>query len=158
MDRVNRILRDEGYLSHLKKIKILEAERRFCRHDIEHFLDVCRIAWILNLEQDLHLEKELVYAAGLLHDIGRWVQIENGQDHAEASSVLCKEILMRCGFETEEMEQIQEAIQKHRTEMDGSSLVKVVYKADKLSRKCFACPVIGECKNYNPGDDPWLIY
>ena len=38
---------------------------------MRHFLDVARLAWIAGLEQGLGLDKEIVYAAALLHDIGK---------------------------------------------------------------------------------------
>lgn len=147
MERINKILRDGKYLEHLKKIEEYEKERKFCRHNLGHFLDVCRIAWILNLEQNLGLEKELIYAAGLLHDIGRWLQYEKNEDHALASERLCEEILVRCGFNEEEIQLIKEAIRKHRKKVTGGELSRILYDADKLSRNCFHCQAAGECKN-----------
>ena len=85
MIRVNKIIENKMYWEHLDKIEVYEKDREFCRHNIGHFLDVCRIAWILNLEGNLALSKEVIYATGLLHDIGRWLQYENGEDHALAS-------------------------------------------------------------------------
>ena len=63
----------------------LEASREFCRHDVTHFLDVARLAWIENLERGLGVSKEEIYAAALLHDIGRHLQYEKGIPHDEAS-------------------------------------------------------------------------
>ena len=71
MDRVNRIWRHPVYQEHYKKIQELESERIFCRHTPEHFLDVARLMYIYALEEHLELSKELIYAAALLHDIGR---------------------------------------------------------------------------------------
>ena len=48
---------------------ITEKERIFCRHGMEHLLDVARIAYITNLEEGLGIEKDVIYAAGLLHDV-----------------------------------------------------------------------------------------
>ena len=39
----------------------LEASREFCRHDVTHFLDVARVAWIENLERGLGVSKEEIY-------------------------------------------------------------------------------------------------
>src|SRR5690554_2000500 len=101
MKRINNILVDKSYLLHLKKIKEQEIHRIFCKHDITHFLDVARIAWIITLERKLLFEKETVYACGLLHDIGRWLEYEDGTDHAHASGKMCVEILERNGFRRE---------------------------------------------------------
>ena len=37
-----------------------EKSRIFCKHDLQHSLDVARIAYILNLEADLKIEKEII--------------------------------------------------------------------------------------------------
>ena len=52
MERVNRILEHDGYQECLRKNETAEKDRRFCRHDMAHFLDVARIAWILNLQEE----------------------------------------------------------------------------------------------------------
>ena len=54
-----------------------EEERIFCIHDIEHCLDVARISYILALENDIKIDKDIVYGAALLHDIGRAISVEN---------------------------------------------------------------------------------
>ena len=41
-----------------------------------HLLDVARLAWIFNLEANQEISKERIYAAALLHDIGRHIQYE----------------------------------------------------------------------------------
>ena len=74
----------------------LEASREFCRHDVTHFLDVARLAWIENLERGLGVSKEEIYAAALLHDIGRHLQYEKGIPHDEASVQLGGQILSDC--------------------------------------------------------------
>lgn len=158
MERINRLIIDEEFVRYCRKIEELETSREFCRHDLVHFLDVCRISWILNLERHLHLDKEMVYAAGLLHDIGRWIQIETGQDHALASADLCEKILLRNKFMKDEIILIKEAILNHRKKTEGSPLTEILYDADKYSRRCFACSVISECKNFQSNKKPRLEY
>ena len=51
MKRVNQIIKHPDYMDALKQVKKYEASRIFCRHQVEHFLDVARIAYILNLEE-----------------------------------------------------------------------------------------------------------
>ena len=159
MNRINQILKHDAYLEHLIKIQGLEADRIFCKHDLVHFLDVCRIAWILTLEEQRSLEKEWVYAAGLLHDIGRWAQYEQGVDHALESGRLCLHILEDCGFAVEEQILIQRAIVSHRKgapEMED--LASVLFRADKLSRNCWMCAASNQCNKIENGGLPPLQY
>ena len=50
MERINRILINDLYREYLQKNNEAETGRPFCRHDLGHFLDVARIAMILDLE------------------------------------------------------------------------------------------------------------
>ncbi|MBF7096953.1 HD domain-containing protein [Alkalibacter mobilis] len=159
MERINRILVDEIYLSHLNKIKEHEKQRIFCRHDITHFLDVARIAWIITLERNLNFQKEIVYACGLLHDIGRWLEYEEGTDHALASGEMCVEILEKNGFDPEEIRQIKKAIASHRVKCDANEdLSALLYESDKASRRCYSCDAIGQCKKFQNGEIPEIKY
>ncbi len=146
MSRISGILLDGEFLSFLRKIEAHEKDRIFCRHDLGHLLDVCRIAWIMNLEQGCGLGRELVYGAGLLHDIGRWTQYETGEDHAAASARLCGGILRRSGFEEGEIARIEAAIKNHRRPGAQDPLSRLIFLADKLSRNCFCCRARSECK------------
>ena len=74
MERVNAICRHDLWRDSVREIARLERDRQFCRHDLVHFLDVARLAYIENLERGLGIDKELIYAAALLHDIGRHLQ------------------------------------------------------------------------------------
>lgn len=77
----------------LGRIDAAEADRAFCRHGLPHALDVARIAWILNLERAYGLSRDVVYAAGLLHDVGRAGQYATGEDHDVAGVRIAEEIL-----------------------------------------------------------------
>lgn len=147
MERVNQILSNEKYQIYRKEIEDLEKERIFCKHQMEHFLSVARIAMQLNAEQELHLEKELIYAAALLHDIGRGEQYKTGIRHEQKSAEIAPDILKECGFTQNEVEQITTAIANHRNaEISGcKDLNGLLYRADKLSRNCFCCEAEGEC-------------
>ena len=171
MERVNRILKHKLYLEYIQRIKIWEKERIFCKHDMVHFLDVCRLAeieWLelrlreaqknqkeildsLNIKSDNKLKvvsKELIYAAGLLHDIGRWQEYESGIRHEISSSKLAYEILLDAGFCEEEIEEIILAVSNHRNSAikEENSLSGFLYRADKKSRACFCCEAEKECE------------
>lgn len=141
----------------MQKNEEAEEDRRFCRHDMRHFLDVARLALILNLRNRClsgsgpgdcsQRSEELIYAAALLHDIGRWKQYEDGTPHEKASALLAPEILSDCGFSEEETRQITAAILNHRREAvkEDQSLSGLLYRADKMSRSCFCCEAEREC-------------
>ena len=101
----------------------------------------------MNYEENYGEEQELIYAAALLHDIGRWVQYEDGTPHEKASAVLAPESLHNSGFFGEAEEKIISAIVNHRNALikEEKSLSGLLYRADKLSRPCFACEMEKEC-------------
>lgn len=148
MKRIDKILSHDLYKKYTGQINEYEKERIYCRHNMEHFLAVARIAQILNLKKKLKLKKAYVYAAALLHDVGRFRQYENGTAHDKASAALAPQILSDCGFDEQETELIVTAIRNHRnTEIQmEESLSGIIYRADKLSRGCFACPVEPQCE------------
>lgn len=144
MENVNIILNNKKYKQALKKIEEYEKDREFCNHTIEHFMDVSRIAYIMILEENLNFSKEIVYAIGLLHDIGRVKQYEEGIHHDIASVEISREILKETSFTKNEINIILNGIANHRKESDNK-LEEIIYKADKLSRQCFNCKAEKEC-------------
>ena len=99
-------------------------------------MDVARITYILLLESDglvsfcqdnnlssLQAAKEVVYAAGILHDIGRWRQYETGEDHSIIGAEMAEEILGRAVFSPQEIRIITRAIREHREQRQGMSLL-----------------------------------
>ncbi len=147
MERVDAILQDERFQYGLQRIILLEEQRIFCCHRLDHLLDVARIAWIMVLEQQIPLKKDIVYGAALLHDLGRYRQYEEQIPHHQASAELAMHILPDAGYSIEEAVMITEAIGQHGVETDSqSSLARVLYQADKLSRNCFQCAAQAECK------------
>ncbi len=147
MERIQRILAHSFYRECLSKIAEWEKTRPFCGHDMTHFLDVARIAMIFNLKEHCNLSQEMIYAAALLHDVGRFVQYEDGTDHAQASARLAPSILEECGYTKEESTQIVEAIANHRNSeiAEDSDLKGLIYRADKASRPCYGCLMEPEC-------------
>lgn len=144
MNNIDKILNDRLYKESLEKLKFYEKDREFCNHTIEHFMDVARIAYIMALEENIEVSKEVVYAIGLLHDIGRVKQYEDGIDHDLASVEMSKIILSKTEFDEEEINIILNGIAKHRSKSDNK-LEEIIYKADKLSRQCFNCKAEKEC-------------
>ena len=145
MDRVNQIWKHPLYQTELHKLQLLEADREFCRHTTEHFLDVARLAYIRALEENYSVSKELIYCTALLHDIGRARQYEDGTPHDEAGAVIAEQILKELGFSPEEIQAIVSAIRGHRAETNQTILGQLIYRADKKSRNCFSCKAEPEC-------------
>jgi len=147
MDRVNLILGNSKYQEYIDKIKQAEEDRIFCLHNMSHFMDVARIAYIINLEEELEIPKELIYATALLHDIGRFRQYEDGTLHELASAELAQAILEEAEFVDKEQKEILRAIREHRNKEVAveKSLAGIIYRADKLSRPCFACVAERQC-------------
>ena len=152
MDRINKIYTSPIYRKELVYICEDERERIYCKHDIEHFLDVARIAYIINLENNLGYSKDIIYAVALLHDIGRHREYQDGIDHHQASADIAKEILRKSGYNRKESKIILDAILHHRSnnkynnEENKDNLNELIYKADKMSRKCFCCNAMETCK------------
>lgn len=147
MERVNQIWRHPLYRQAYEQIQELEKDREFCGHSAEHFLAVARLIWIYNLEDGTGLSRECVYGAALLHDIGRHLQYLRKIPHHEASAALAAEILRDCSFSEVEMREILGAILSHRSPeiREEKSLRGYLYRADKQSRNCFACPAETDC-------------
>lgn len=145
MRRVNAILNNETFLKYMKQIAAFEKERIFCRHDIEHCLSVARLMLIQSYEEQLGIDKEVIYAAALLHDIGRALQYESGIPHEKAGGILAGQILKQCNYTEEETERILGSILTHNRSEKLDSLGECLRRADQLSRNCFACPASKEC-------------
>lgn len=145
MDRITRILYHPLFRSTLADIDALERHRPFCGHGIEHLLAVARLAQLYNLEEELGLEKEQIYAAALLHDLGRAAEYRNGTPHERAGIALANPILTDCGFSAQERERICAAIRSHRQNEPQNLLSALLYRADKKCRPCFFCGAATEC-------------
>lgn len=161
MQRVEKILSSASYLDYLARNEEKETERIFCCHGYQHLLDTARITYILILENQESYSREIVYAAALLHDIGRWQQYETGEDHALVSARLARAILREADFSPEEENLICQAIAEHRSSCEPQSVLGIyLKKADKLSRLCSRCSAQAECKKFEamPTAHKKLIY
>lgn len=160
MDRAQRIIECETFRNHLQANLAAERGRMFCRHDLAHFLDVARIAVIMAGEEKIQIQRELLYAAALLHDIGRHRQYEQGTPHEQASAEIAGVILNQCGFTEKETGVITDAIRSHRdpSAAGESSLRGLLYRADKASRLCFACEARDACNWKEERKNRELLY
>ncbi|MEG1256735.1 HD domain-containing protein [Clostridium sp.] len=144
MEKVNGILNNKTYREYLNILKDLEEDRVFCKHNMEHFLDVARIAYIKVLEEGLDYSKDIIYGTALLHDIGRVLEYKEKIPHHKGSVILSKEILAETDYSKKDVEIILRAIENHRGEAQDE-LSKIICKSDKLSRNCFNCNSEKDC-------------
>lgn len=159
MERVNKILIHPVYLHALEQIEVLEKERIFCGHGLQHLMDVARISYLLALERKSELHKELIYSAALLHDCGRGEEYLRGTPHEIASAKIAEDILGDCNFTGDETEMITDAIQNHRVDsIELSELSIILYGADKMSRNCFSCKVKQDCNWTDSKKNLQLLY
>ena len=120
MYRLNEVVHHWIYQDYYGRIKRLEKERIFCCHQMTHLLDVARIAYIKNLEENLGFEKDVIYTAAVLHDIGKSFQYKWTIPHEVAGEKIAKEILTTlpedAQFTEEEQQQILLAIAENMRE------------------------------------------
>lgn len=150
MERVNAVLMHPLYQSCYRRLERMEENRKFCRHQMTHLLDVARIACIYNMEQNLGLDREVIYAASILHDIGKYMQYEEGIPHEQSGKKIASEILgslpEEYAFSDKEKAMILTAISGHRRLRENPEVLeRLLYLSDKASRICFACPAENEC-------------
>ncbi len=163
MERIRRIVQHEKYQLYLERIRVLEQGRPFCLHPIEHFIDVARISYILWLETiisehfgiqectgnqkrlQMNEAKLLIYAASLLHDIGRYQQYLYGYNHADIGADLAVEILSDTDFDTEQQDLILDAIRNHNRSHSDNWLTSLLQTGDRLSRACYRCSQRASC-------------
>lgn len=159
MELVDKILEHPKFIKYMKLNAKAEKKRKFCCHDIQHALDVARVAYIIVLENRYDLSKEMIYAAALLHDIGKWRQYKEKLDHAGEGAVLAQEILQDSGVNEQDTALITDAIRGHRSQDENSSVLsRVLYVSDKTCRMCFRCSMIEECNRFKDGKQPVLEY
>jgi len=100
----------------------------------------------MNLESAWKIPKETIYAAALLHDITKWQQHAQGTPHNESAIAPSTKIMQECGFTDEEIGMICNAILHHRNgPSDEDTLARLLFRADKLSRACYACTAEAAC-------------
>ena len=146
MERINKILSSPQFIRALEETKKAEQGRIYCLHGLEHAADTARISYILSLEEGTGLKKDIIYAAALLHDTGRFRQYADGTPHQTASIELAAEILPQCGFDDSEISEILSAIDTHRHGETRNKLGEILQRADDLSRLCFYCSARDTCK------------
>lgn len=159
MKNTDIVLNHKLFNKKIKKIEDDEKTRVFCKHDFSHLMDVARICYIINLEENLNIDKDLIYVTALLHDLGRADEVDIGINHSILSQEIAQEILKDLDFNDESKQRIIKAIKHHRTnEENDDRFIEIFYKADKLSRMCFRCPARSICNWPEEKKNKTVIY
>ncbi len=159
MKNTDIVLNHKLFNKKINKIEDDEKTRVFCKHDFSHLMDVARICYIINLEENLNIDKDLIYVTALLHDLGRADEVDTGINHSILSQEIAQEILKDLDFNDESKQRIINAIKRHRTnEENGDRFIEIFYKADKLSRMCFRCPARSICNWPEEKKNKTVIY
>lgn len=146
MKNTDIVLKHKLFNEKLNKIEKDEKTRVFCKHDFSHLMDVARICYIINLEENLNIDKDLIYVTALLHDLGRADEVDTGINHSILSQTIADEILQDLDFDDISKQRILNAIKHHRSkEKNDDKFIEIFYKADKLSRMCFRCHAKSIC-------------
>ena len=142
--KYQKILENEEYKKYVERICYLEKDRIYCKHDLKHSLDVARICTIIMYEQGQEVNRDIVYATALLHDIGRFK--ENTQNHEAWSVDIATEIativeIISFHRGNYSIKQIDELVNHGKLDLKESFKI-----ADQLSRNCFCCKGSSSCK------------
>lgn len=148
MEYVNRLLNHKEYRAQLAQLEVLEKDRIYCKHGIDHLLAVARIAQLKNIKRQQPVDKEEIYLAALLHDLGRVDEYQNGTPHEEAGIRKAAYFLEQISIEEPKKTEIIHAISKHREkEKEQEQVLSVLLQeADKESRNCRFCAAYESCK------------
>lgn len=118
----------------------IETYMRSCMddsaHDAEHIYRVLGMANRLAESIDEPLDRDVLTAACLLHDVGRAEQLQDPTVcHAEAGSVKAYRFLLDLGWGEEKASHVRDCVLTHRfrnNRRPASTEAKILFDADKL--------------------------
>ena len=126
MPRLNAVWNHPLYQKYYRENEKIEHDREFCCHQITHLLDVARIAYIKNLEAGLGIDKELIYTAAILHDIGKALDHDMEGTHVQIGVDILKKF--------KENPLVINAVEAHHGDVEPQTLEAVlVQAADAIS-------------------------
>ncbi|NLO38127.1 MAG: HD domain-containing protein [Ruminiclostridium sp.] len=103
-------------------------------HDCQHIYRVLYHA--LDIARDYDVDKNVLIAAALLHDIGREAQFQNPQmDHATVGADMAYDFLIKLGWADDKAQHVKACIATHRFRTGtppASMEAKILYDSDKL--------------------------
>ena len=103
-------------------------------HDCQHIYRVLYHA--LEIAKDYDVDREVLIAAALLHDIGREAQFRDPRlDHATVGADLAYDYLKKIGWAEDKAQHVKACIATHRFRAESppvSMEAKILYDSDKL--------------------------
>jgi uncharacterized protein len=131
------ILKEMNNTVRIEKLKKTVEKIMVCPgHNIDHVMRVYNIC--INLAKRRKIDREVLEAATLLHDIGgdkELADISGKTDHAVESAKMAKPILEKLGYSDDKILKIQDCIISHRYKTNNkpkSLEAKLLFDADKL--------------------------
>ena len=106
---------EKELVARMQKIYLLKKQDGtvFPEHDLSHALRVKNLClWIVKREH-LHLDKEILVASALLHDIG--YTLDDSPEHTEASAQLANMWLSKVRFQKNKITSVVVCIKNHDT-------------------------------------------
>lgn len=103
-------------------------------HAPGHIYRVLGTALTLAKEED-EVDRDILIAACLLHDVARTEELQTGVDHALAGGDMAYAFLLSRGWASQRAQRVRQCIQSHRYRNDlhpESTEAKLLYDADKL--------------------------
>ena len=151
MERYQKIVRNKRFQREYQRLEEKEQDRRFCRHNMEHFLAAARISLYQSFWKTAGDIQRCYLWYRFLHDLGRMAEYETG-NLMRSWRGSCRGILRSADMSRWRLNRLQTSIRGHRRkgQKDPDSFADVFYQADKLSRDCIHCRVREEC--YWPED------
>ena len=104
-------------------------------HGILHILEVIRRSFALNLNLNLELDKNMIYAIASCHDLGKY--IDSDIHEKIAADIFIKDNNMKQFFDDEQRTTIKEAIEDHRSSKNDHPRTKygeLISSADRNTR------------------------
>lgn len=103
-------------------------------HDCWHIYRVLYLA--LDIANGLHVDKDVLIAACLLHDIGREAQYKDSKcDHAIVGAEMAYDYLCKVGWPEDKADHVKSCISTHRYRTSNppeNTEAKILFDADKL--------------------------
>jgi uncharacterized protein len=103
-------------------------------HDCQHIYRVLYFA--LDVANEFNIDKDVLIAASLMHDIGRDAQFKNQKcDHAIVGAYMAYNYLLEIGWDEIKAAHVRDCIATHRFRNSNppeSIEAKILFEADKL--------------------------
>ncbi len=95
MKFTEKLLKHPEFLRLQKRVQQIEQDRIYCHHELSHALDVCRMAWMMYLEDQMQEKLESESETGLKNSCDRESVLESDERITEERNAECTDNI--CG-------------------------------------------------------------